>query len=71
MRSYTMLTINADGHSLMQQFQKLTAEKRMVVVLSPNRHRDWLEARTKHSMAFMRPIAAIRWWRLFITSGNA
>ena len=42
----------------MQQFHKPTDEKRMVVVLAPERYRDWLEARPKHSMAFMRPMAA-------------
>lgn len=32
-QSFTMLTINADGHQLMNQFHKPTDEKRMVVVL--------------------------------------
>ncbi len=52
--SYTMLTINADEHPLMNLFHKPTDEKRMVVVLSPDRYQDWLEAPVTHSMAFMR-----------------
>ena len=55
--SYTMLTINADGHGLMQQFHKPTDEKRMVVVLPQERYQDWLEARPEQSVAFMQPMA--------------
>ena len=58
LHSYTMLTINADGHDLMQRFHKLTDEKRMVVIVPPERYQDWLEVRPEHSMAFMRPISA-------------
>ena len=58
LHSYTMLTINADGHDLMQQFHKPTDEKRMVVILSPERYQEWLEARPEQSMTFMRPMAA-------------
>ena len=58
LHSYTMLTINADGHDLMQQFHKPTDEKRMVVVLAPERYQEWLEAQPEQSMAFMRPMSA-------------
>ena len=58
LHSYTMLTINADGHDLMQQFHKPTDEKRMVVVLALEQYQEWLEARPEQSMAFMRPISA-------------
>ena len=34
--SFTMLTINADGHDLMTQFHKPVDEKRMVVILPPD-----------------------------------
>ena len=40
--SYTMLTINADTHALMNQFHKPADEKRMVVILEPDRYGDWL-----------------------------
>ena len=53
LHSYTMLTINADGHALMQQFHKPTDEKRMVVVLPRERYSDWLHATEKTSREFM------------------
>ena len=56
--SYTMLTINADDHPLMRMFHKPVDEKRMVVVLPPERHQDRLCAAPEHSMAFMRPLPA-------------
>lgn len=40
--SYTMLTINADTHALMNQFHKPADEKRMVAILEPDRYADWL-----------------------------
>ncbi|MDO9142498.1 MAG: SOS response-associated peptidase family protein, partial [Methylobacter sp.] len=52
--SYTMLTVNADEHPLMRLFHKPTDEKRMVVVLPPERYQDWLEAPVDLSIAFMR-----------------
>jgi len=52
--SYTMLTVNADDHALMRPFHKPTDEKRMVVILSPERYQDWLQAPAESSMAFMR-----------------
>lgn len=58
LHSYTMLTINADDHALMRLFHKPTDEKRMVVILPPERYQDWLDAPAQHSMEFMRPIAA-------------
>jgi putative SOS response-associated peptidase YedK len=42
--SFTMLTVNADGHSLMQRFHKPEDEKRMVVVLDEADHDRWLDA---------------------------
>ena len=56
--SYTMLTINADTHPLMNHFHKPTDEKRMVVTFPKDRYQEWLEASAKHSMEFMRPIPA-------------
>ena len=51
--SFTMLTINADGHALMEHFHKPTDEKRMVVILPPDRYQDWLETPLERSMEFM------------------
>ena len=56
--SYTMLTVNADDHSLMRMFHKPTDEKRMVVILPTNRYQDWLQAPAEHSMEFLRPFPA-------------
>jgi putative SOS response-associated peptidase YedK len=51
--SFTMLTINANDHPLMCQFHKPVDEKRMVVILQPDRYDDWLNATAAHSMEFM------------------
>ena len=56
--SFTMLTINAQDHSLMQRFHKPDDEKRMVVILPTQRYHDWLNTNVEHGMAFMKPIAA-------------
>ena len=42
--SFTMLTVNADGHELMQQFHRPQDEKRMVVVLDEADYDAWLDA---------------------------
>lgn len=41
--SYTMLTLNADGHSVMQHLHKPEDEKRMVAILKPSEYGCWLE----------------------------
>jgi putative SOS response-associated peptidase YedK len=56
--SFTMLTINATAHPLMQNFHKPADEKRMVVILPPERYQDWLVAKAEDSMDFMVPFAA-------------
>ncbi len=52
--SFTMLTINADSHPLMNQFHKPTDEKRMIVILPPERYDDWLQSSAKDSEEFLR-----------------
>lgn len=42
--SFSMLTINADGHPLMKRFHKPEDEKRTVVPLKPELFKDWLNA---------------------------
>lgn len=42
--SFTMLTINADGHDVMQHFHKPADEKRMVVILDEGDYDRWLDA---------------------------
>ena len=59
-RSYTMLTINADEHLLMRNFHRPGDEKRMVVILPEERYVDWLAAQVARTMEFMRPYPAER-----------
>lgn len=40
--SFTMLTVNADGHPVMGRFHRPGDEKRSVVVLEPEQFRDWM-----------------------------
>ncbi|PMQ16930.1 hypothetical protein JaAD80_07965 [Janthinobacterium sp. AD80] len=40
--SFSMLTINADGHPLMKRFHKPDDEKRMVMILDPDQYQGWL-----------------------------
>ena len=58
MHSFTMLTINAASHPLMQNFHKPADEKRMVVILPPEQYLDWLMAKPADTMSFMLPFAA-------------
>ena len=60
LHSFTMLTINADQHPLMNQFHKPTDEKRMIVILPPERYDDWLRSRAQDSMDFMSPWPAVQ-----------
>jgi putative SOS response-associated peptidase YedK len=58
LHSFTLLTINADPHPLMQQFHKPGEEKRMIVILPPDRYDDWLQAGPKQSGDFLQPYPA-------------
>ena len=58
--SFTMLTINAAEHALMNQFHKPADEKRMVVILPTDRYRDWLEVSVAKAAEFLRPYSADR-----------
>jgi len=42
--SFSMLTVNADEHSVMKQFHKLGDEKRTPVIIAPELHDKWLSA---------------------------
>ena len=56
--SYTMLTINAAEHALMRHFHQPADEKRMVVILPPDRYDDWLRCGPDQSRGFMQAFAA-------------
>ena len=42
--SFSMITINATGHPVMQQFHAPEDEKRSIVVLQDNEYMPWLQA---------------------------
>lgn len=56
--SYTMLTINASDHPVMNQFHRPEDEKRMVVILPEDQYGAWLEAEPGESMDFMQAFPA-------------
>ncbi|MDB5906075.1 MAG: putative response-associated peptidase [Massilia sp.] len=58
--SFSMLTINADGHPLMDRFDKPGDEKRMVVLLEPHQYQDWLEGSLVNEADVYRPWPAER-----------
>ena len=67
--SYTMLTVNADTHPLMKMFHKPTDEKRMVVILAPERYQDWLNPALNIDV-FMQPYGAERLVAVLPESGQ-
>ena len=67
--SFTMLTINADAHPLMNQFHKPTDEKRMVAILPPQHYQAWLDAKTPTSY-FMVPFDAEQLQAIVPTPAN-
>ena len=56
--SFSMLTINADEHPLMRRFHKPGDEKRMVVLLPPERIDAWLDSGWQDAPAFFVPYPA-------------
>ncbi len=56
--SFAMLTINADRHSLMNQFHRPNDEKRMVVILPERHYDDWLQAPAAATWDFLHPFPA-------------
>lgn len=58
LRSFTMLTVNADQHPLMRNYHKAEDEKRMVVILPPSDYGAWLDVPTDQAMEFMRQYEA-------------
>lgn len=48
-RSFSMLTINADNHPFMKQFHAPTDEKRSIIVIPEKYRKDWLNADHEHA----------------------
>ena len=51
--SFSMLTVNADEHSVMSQFHKPGDEKRTPVIIAPDLHDQWLSADTDQATELM------------------
>lgn len=60
--SFAMLTVNADGHAVMQRFHRPEDEKRMVVILDPEDYGSWLSCRVQDAPAYFR-----RWDKPLLT----
>jgi putative SOS response-associated peptidase YedK len=69
--SFTMLTINAQTHELMNRFHQPTDEKRMVVILPEAAYAEWLAAPIQESMDFMHAYPAERLVAMGVQSVNA
>jgi putative SOS response-associated peptidase YedK len=54
MFTFAMLTVNADGHPVMQRFHKPEDEKRMVVILDPKDYTAWLSCPVAEAPSFFR-----------------
>jgi putative SOS response-associated peptidase YedK len=51
--SFTMLTVNADAHPVMNQFHKAGDEKRTPIILAPSQFDEWLGADHQQAAAMM------------------
>ncbi len=49
-----------NGHTLMRRFHEPDDEKRMIVILPPERYSDWLHASAAQSIDVMQPWPADR-----------
>ena len=52
--SYSMLTVNADGHPVFQRMHAPEDEKRMVVILHPDEYDAWLSCKLEDAPTFFR-----------------
>lgn len=58
--SFSMLTINADSHPLMNRMHKPGEEKRMVVIIDPSAYDEWLHVRPEHAHSWLTQYPAER-----------
>lgn len=56
--SFTMLTVNADGHAVFGRMHKPGEEKRMVAILDEADYDAWLEAPPARAAEFLKPYPA-------------
>jgi putative SOS response-associated peptidase YedK len=50
--SFSMLTVNADGHAVFQKMHKPDDEKRMVIILQPDQYDAWLTCPAEEAPSF-------------------
>jgi len=58
LNSFSLLTINADGHPVMGRFHAPGDEKRSLVVIPPEHREEWLNATAKETGDFLTPMPA-------------
>jgi putative SOS response-associated peptidase YedK len=58
--SYSMLTVNADGHAIFTRMHRPEDEKRMVVILDEADYQAWLNCPPENTKGFMRRFPAER-----------
>ncbi|NJD05867.1 MAG: SOS response-associated peptidase [Methylococcaceae bacterium] len=56
--SFSLLTLNADGHPVMGRFHGPGDEKRSLVIVPPERRDDWLDAEPREAPHFLREMPA-------------
>lgn len=56
--SFTMLTINADAHPVMNHFHRPGDEKRMPVIIDASDYRAWIDATPESAPKFFKPYPA-------------
>jgi putative SOS response-associated peptidase YedK len=54
--SFTLLTRNADEHSLMRRFHRPEDEKRSVILLAPQELQSWFDCSPTEAPGWMRPL---------------
>lgn len=58
--SFTLLTVNADGHAIMGRMHRPGDEKRMPVIISPQNYSAWLQTEPENASQFLLPFDASR-----------
>lgn len=58
LHSFSLLTLNADGHPVMGRFHGPDDEKRSIVIVPPEHREAWLHATAKEAVDYIRPMAA-------------
>jgi putative SOS response-associated peptidase YedK len=60
LRSFSMITLNADEHPFMRNFHKPEEEKRMVAILDDEYYTPWIKSRGEECLTYLKAFAAHR-----------